>query len=240
MERSETILVVDDDREILDLIKDYLAGEGYQVAAAVNEHSARDLLRQQVFDLAVVDLGLPDGSGLALTRDIRATSSTAVIIPTGRGDPIDRVVGLEIGADDYMAKPVLLRELLARIRSVLRRAQPSRTQAARSEGEMLTFAEWTLDTVAWRLTSADGREFTLTTAEFNLLQVFLTHANRVLSRDQLLDLARGREAGPLDRSIDVLVGRLRRKIEQHPRAPTLIKTVHGGGYIFTARVKSRP
>jgi len=185
--------------------------------------------------LVILDLMLPGEDGLSLTRYLRAHSDVAIIILTGKGETVDRVVGLELGADDYLAKPFDLRELLARVRSVLRRAGAGHNQ--RSEGNVARFAGWQLDFSTRRLLSPKNVDTPLTTGEFDLLAVFVTHPNRVLSRDELLDLTRGRNAGPFDRAIDVQVGRLRQKIEPDAQHPTLIKTVRAAGYLFTPAVK---
>ncbi len=233
------ILLVEDDPDLSSTISDYLSDEGMEVERAPDGASARRRLARGGFDLVVVDLGLPDESGLDLTRHVRSTTQAGIVILTGRGDPVDRVVGLEVGADDYLGKPVHLRELLARIRSVLRRTTTSAGAPPAAGDTILAFAEWTLDCGRRKLMKTDGVDITLSAAEFELLRVLALHAQRVLSRDQLLDMTRHRSAGPFDRSIDVMVGKLRRKIEENPREPTLIKTVHGAGYVLAAPVVTR-
>lgn len=233
------ILLVEDDPDLSGTISDYLSDEGMDVERAADGASARRRLARGGFDLVIVDLGLPDESGLDLTRHVRSTTQAGIVILTGRGDPVDRVVGLEVGADDYLGKPVHLRELLARIRSVLRRTTASAGTPPATGDTILAFAEWTLDCGRRKLMKATGLDITLSAAEFELLRVLALHAQRVLSRDQLLDMTRHRSAGPFDRSIDVMVGKLRRKIEDNPREPTLIKTVHGAGYVLAAPVVSR-
>lgn len=233
------ILLVEDDPDLSSTIADYLSDEGMEVERAPDGASARRRLARGGFDLVVVDLGLPDESGLDLTRHVRSTTQAGIVILTGRGDPVDRVVGLEIGADDYLGKPVHLRELLARIRSVLRRTTTSAGTPPAAGDTILAFADWTLDCGRRKLMKTDGVDITLSAAEFELLRVLALHAQRVLSRDQLLDMTRHRSAGPFDRSIDVMVGKLRRKIEENPREPTLIKTVHGAGYVLAAPVVTR-
>jgi two-component system OmpR family response regulator len=197
----------------------------------------RRALSQSHVDLVILDLMLPGEDGLTLARSLRDESGIGIIILTGRGETVDRIIGLEMGADDYLPKPFHLRELLARVKSVLRRVQ-SRTgepsQTARSHAH---FAGWSLDLSSRELTSPVGQEVRLTTGEFDLLAAFVNNPNQVLSRDRLLDLARNREAGPFDRTIDVQVGRLRRKLEEDPQNPSLIKTVRGSGYIFTPNVE---
>jgi len=232
------ILVVDDQQEIRDVVQEYLTGEGFRVSTAHDGAGMRRVLSQSAADLVILDLMLPGEDGLTLARALRSQSGIGIIILTGRGETVDRIIGLEMGADDYLPKPFHLRELLARVKSVLRRVQ-SRTgvegspQPARSHAR---FAGWSLDLSSRELTSPAGEEVRLTTGEFDLLAAFVSNANQVLSRDRLLDLARNREAGPFDRTIDVQVGRLRRKLEDDPQNPTLIKTVRGSGYIFTPAV----
>jgi len=237
--RRPRILLVEDDLDLAVTIGDYLTEQGIEVARAADGAAARRHLARGGFDLVVVDLGLPDESGLDLTRHIRSTSRVGIVILTGRGDPVDRVVGLEIGADDYLGKPVHLRELLARIRSVLRRTSPDSRMLPAANDTILAFADWTLDCGRRRLVRSGGSAISLSAAEFELLRVLALHAQRVLSRDQLLDMTRNRSAGPLDRSIDVMVGKLRRKIEDNPREPSLIKTVYGAGYVLAASVVTR-
>ncbi len=241
MNAPSHILVVDDDREIRTLLSRYLAGQGYLTAVAADGREMREVLAARAIDLIVLDLMLPGEDGLALCRWIRAHSNVPVVMLTARGEDIDRIVGLEMGADDYLAKPFNPRELVARIHAVLRRTGRAsdwnaggaeRAAAADHQGERLTFAGWILDVGARRLTAPDGTLVPLSAGEFGLLAAFVSHPQRVLSRDRLLDLARGREAQPFDRSVDVQVGRLRRKIEQNPSEPQLIITVRGGGYMF--------
>ena len=237
MSRPEHLLVVDDDPEIRDLLARYLARNGYRVSVAGDADSLRRALAADRVDLVILDIMLPGRDGLDITRDLRASSAIPIIMLTARGEDTDRIVGLEIGADDYLAKPFNPRELLARIKTVLRRvsAAPARADAPRAK--RLRFAGWTLDLAARELSSADGVEVALTAGEFDLLAAFAEHPQHVLSRDRLLDLTRGRLAGPFDRSIDVQVGRLRRRIEADPREPKLVKTVRGGGYMFAVQVE---
>ncbi len=247
------ILLVDDDREIRTLLSRYLAGQGYRTSTAADGREMREALAGCAIDLIVLDLMLPGEDGLALCRWVRAQSNVPVIMLTARGEEIDRIVGLEMGADDYLAKPFNPRELVARIKAVLRRTGrasggtaggvsgvlsggASGGRAADEQGEIVKFAGWALDVAARRLTAPDGTLVPLSAGEFGLLAAFVSHPQRVLSRDRLLDLARGREALPFDRSIDVQVSRLRRKIEQNPSDPRLITTVRGGGYMFTPQV----
>ncbi len=234
---SPHLLIVDDDREIRDLLTRYLTRHGYRVTSARDGREMRKAIADWRIDLIVLDLMLPGEDGLTLCRELRANSDIPVIMLTAMGEETDRIVGLEMGADDYLAKPFNPRELVARIRSVLRRAQPARSLEPEPGREVLRFAGWTLDMAARRLTRADGETVALSSGEFDLLAAFAEHPRRVLSRDQLLDLTRGRTAGPFDRAIDIQVSRLRRKIEVDPKNPTLIKTVRGGGYMFTPEVE---
>src|SRR5579885_3351332 len=231
------ILVVDDQKEICEMVQDYLTSEGYRVSTAHDGPGMRRVLAQTAVDLVILDLMLPGEDGLTLARALREESNVGIIILTGRGETVDRIIGLEMGADDYLPKPFHLRELLARVKSVLRRVQTRSAEKAVPPRSRARFAGWHLDLSSRELWSPSGREVRLTTGEFDLLAAFVTNANQVLSRDRLLDLARNREAGPFDRTIDVQVGRLRRKIEDDPQRPTLIKTVRGGGYMFAAVVE---
>ena len=241
MEESPHVLVVDDDREIRDLLARFLAKHGLRVTAAANGAEMRAALADWRIDLVVLDIMMPGEDGLTLCRQLRAESSLPVIMLTAMGEEVDRIVGLEMGADDYLAKPFNPRELLARIKAVLRRAgEASPAAGDPTPGTVLVFAGWSLDLDRRQLSAADGVMVPLSGGEFDLLAAFATHPQRVLSRDQLLDLARGRDAQPFDRSIDVQVSRLRRKIEPDPKQPTLIKTVRSGGYIFTPSVEQRP
>lgn len=232
------ILVVDDQKEICDVVQEYLSGEGYRVSAAHDGAGMRRVLGQAQVDLVILDLMLPGEDGLTLARALRNEQpGIGIIILTGRGETVDRIIGLEMGADDYLPKPFHLRELLARVKSVLRRVHTRTGEAAPPGRSRARFAGWNLDLSSRELTSPGGEEVRLTTGEFDLLAAFVHNANQVLTRDRLLDLARNREAGPFDRTIDVQVGRLRRKLEDDPQNPTLIKTVRGSGYIFTPVVE---
>ena len=237
MDRPEHILIVDDDAEIRHLLRDYLTRNGMRADAVGDGRAMRTALSNGRYDLVILDLMLPGEDGLTLCRDLRARSNLPVIMLTARGEDMDRIVGLEMGADDYVPKPFNPRELLARIKAVLRRAQslPGGTFAA--DAKRLRFAGWTLDLSTRQLTSPQGVVTPLTSGEYRLLQVFLEHANRVLSREQLLDLTRGRDATPFDRSIDVQVGRLRRRLGDTGHEPTLIKTMRGEGYVLAVGVE---
>ena len=230
------LAVLDDEVDIPVLLANYLQAHGFRVTQV---HSGRDLLALMGSDppeLVLLDLGLPGEDGFAIARQLREHWHCGLVIVSGRGDAIDKVVGLEVGADDYVTKPFDLRELLARIKAVLRRLSPAdaagAAPAAPAEKVRVRFAGWQLDTAARALTDPQGAEVALTGGEFDLLTVFARHPGRVLSRDFLLERTRGREAGPFDRTIDVQVGRLRRKLETDPENPQIIKSVRGAGYIF--------
>src|SRR5437868_6767088 len=237
MSDTAHILVVDDQQEICDVVQEYLTGEGYRVSIAHEGSGMRRVLGQSHVDLVILDLMLPGEDGLTLARELRSESGIGIIILTGRSETVDRIIGLEMGADDYLPKPFHLRELLARVKSVLRRVQTRTSESQPGVRTHARFAAWSLDLSSRELVSPGGEEVRLTTGEFDLLSAFVNNANQVLSRDRLLDLARNREAGPFDRTIDVQVGRLRRKLEDDPQNPSLIKTVRGSGYIFTPTVE---
>lgn len=229
------LLIVDDDPEIRALIVRYFGGHGFRVSAANDGAAMRTTIAKQAVDLILLDLGLSGEDGLELTRYLRAHWTGAIVIVTGRGESVDKVVGLELGADDYVAKPFDLRELLARVRSVLRRIAPPRARS--TDANAMEFAGFRFDAQMRSLQGRDGDLIQLTTGEYDLLVAFLSAPGRVLSRDQLVSQLHGHEAGPFDRSIDVQVGRLRRKIERDAANPELIKSVRGAGYVFTPRVQ---
>ncbi len=233
---SPHLLVVDDDAEILALIERYFGNQGFRVSRASNGAEMREHIAREAIDVVLLDLGLPGEDGFDLTRYLRAHWRGALIIVSGRGDSIDRVVGLELGADDYVTKPFDLRELLARVRSVLRRAVQE-NDSADDGGECLAFDGFRLNVRARSLVGADGSVIALTSGEYSLLHALVKAPNRVLSRDELMSHLHGRDAGPYDRAIDVQIGRLRRKIEKDPAQPELIKSVRGAGYLFSARVR---
>ena len=230
------VLVVDDDVEICRLISRYLEANGFQVSVAGDGAQLRTALRDNQVDLMLLDLGLPDEDGLSLLRQFQRDWHGPVIVVSGRGEAIERIVGLELGADDYISKPFELRELLARVRSVLRRVQPSRPKGAESADGRLEFDGLQLDLLARRLVGRDGKDIALTAGEFDLLCALLERPNQVQSRDQLMNCLHGRDAGPFDRAVDVQVGRLRRKLEVDPSEPRLIKAVRGAGYLITVPV----
>ncbi len=236
-EHKDHILVVDDDAEIRQLLKIYLEKHGLRASTAENGTAMWDVLNNSGIDLIVLDLMMPGEDGLGLCRKLRVDSQMPVIMLTALGEETDRIVGLEMGADDYLAKPFNPRELLARINSVLRRAHSLPTNEKQTEPRgLLHFAGLTLDTVARHLISIDGVVVPLSGGEYRLLRVFLDRPNRVMSRDQLLELVSGKEAVPYDRSIDVQVGRLRKRLGEDSREPQLIKTVRSAGYVFTAKI----
>jgi len=238
MTSTPHVLIVDDEPAIGDMIRNYLERHGFRVSIACDGAGLRKAMAESPVDLVLLDLGLPGEDGLALTRHIRSRSNVGVIIVTGSGESVDRVVGLELGADDFVAKPFDLRELLARIRSVMRRtANPVDAPSEAAADAELRFAGWRLNTQSRRLFSPLGDEVTLTTGEYDLLHAFTANPNKVLSRDQLLQATRNRDAAPYDRAIDMQVTRLRRKIEEDPDHPVLIKSVRGAGYLFTASIE---
>lgn len=236
MDLEAHILVVDDDSQVRQLIGRFLRENGYRVSGARDGREMRETLGSAAIDLIILDLMLPGTSGLELCRELRTTSSIPIIMLTAKGEDTDRIVGLEVGADDYLPKPFNPRELLARIRAVLRRAalqQPGEPP----RGRLIAFGGWTLDTLRREVTSADGVVVDLSGGEYDVLIAFVEHPNRILTRDQLLELARNRASNAFDRSIDVQISRIRRKLEGDRNAPPLIKTVRGAGYIFLPTVK---
>ena len=244
------VLVVDDEAEVRDLLQEYLSGQNYDVSTADSIQAARAVLdaakNNNPVELVILDLKMPGENGLVLARELRDCGGVAVIMLTASGETIDRIVGLEVGADDYLAKPFDPRELLARIRSVLRRLGAG-TRAASSAGDILSghgasgsqawvrFGRCLIDLEARRLFEPDGTEIPITAMQFSLMEVFLSNPNRVLSRDRLLEHEHKRGDEPFDRSIDIRVARLRRKIKENPEKPQTIKTVHGMGYVFVPK-----
>jgi two-component system, OmpR family, response regulator len=239
MEPSPHILVIDDHREIRDLLSRYPARHGFRVSAAESAAKARRLLEASAIDLVVLDIMMPGEDGLSLCRQLRTTTDLPVIMLTAMAEDTDRVVGLEMGADDYVVKPFNPRELLARIKAVLRRANSLPRQRPSSRSDTIRFGHWQLNVARRELVGEDGVAIPLSTTEFLLLGALLDHPKIVLNRDQLLDLTRGRSANVFDRSIDNQVSRLRKKIEADPKEPSLIKTVWGGGYMLAAEVERR-
>ena len=237
MDALDHILIVDDDAEIRSLLGTYLTRNGLKATAVADGNGMWRALDAGHVDLVVLDLMLPGDDGLTLCRKLRARSELPVIMLTARGDETDRIIGLEMGADDYLPKPFSARELLARIKVVLKRVRSLPPNMRPDDSAHLSFAGWTLDTVHRHLVSPDGVATSLSGAEYRLLRIFLAHPNRVLNRDQLVDLTQGREADPLDRSIDVQVSRLRHRLGDDPKDPQLIKTVRGEGYVLAVPVE---
>ena len=236
MQRTPHILIVDDDAEIRDLVARFLKKHDIRVDTAADGRAMRKLMESAAFDLIVLDVMMPGEDGLSLCRRLRVETTIPVIMLTALGEDTDRIIGLEMGADDYLAKPFNPRELLARIKAVLRRSAAASQPVDEESGQRLTFDGWTLDLAKRELRAPDGALVALTSGEFDLLAAFAERPKRVLNRDQLLDLTRGRAASAFDRSIDVQLSRLRRKIEADSKDPDLIKTVRGDGYIFTRDV----
>ena len=240
MEAQDHILIVDDDAEIRSLLCDYLRKNGYRASVAADGKAMWTALARGKVDLIVLDLMLPGEDGLTLCRDLRAKSDTPVIMLTARGEETDRIVGLEMGADDYLGKPFSPRELLARVKSVLRRYRSLPRSLRADDARRIAFAGWRLDVAARHLLSPEGVVTPLSGAELQLLKIFLSHPNRVLSRDQLMVLAKGREADPTDRTIDIQVSRLRHRLGDDPADPKIIKTVRGEGYVLATAVELDP
>ena len=234
---SPNILVVEDDRETRSLIAKYLRGNGCNVSGATDGREMARAMADHRVDLLILDVMLPGEDGLSLCRKVRAESQTPIIMLTARGEDIDRILGLEMGADDYLAKPFNPRELLARIRAVLRRTGDAEDRSPENAAKTYSFSGWVLETARRRLADPSGVEVAITGGEYDLLVALLDRPNRVLTRDMLLDLLRGRHAGPFDRAIDVAVSRLRRKLEDDGRHAQLIKTVRGGGYVLSTPVE---
>ena len=236
MDTPNKILIVDDDREIRTLLADYLDSNGYSTVTAADGRAMATALEANKIDLIVLDLNLPGDDGLTLCRNLRAKSAMPVIMLTARSEALDRIIGLEMGADDYLSKPFEPRELLARIRSVLRRAHSPAHNGTNNTVQRLKFGDWTLDITARHLISPQGLVIALSGAEFRMLEIFLEHPNRVLNRDQLLNIMHGRDADPFDRSIDIQISRLRQKLGEDARSPQVIKTVRNGGYVLSVTV----
>jgi two-component system OmpR family response regulator len=239
MDTPDHILLVDDDRQLLDLLAPYLQGCGLRVSTAGNATQTRTALASARIDLIVLDVMLPGEDGLSLCRDLRVRAATPIpiLMLTARSEEADRIVGLEMGADDYLTKPFAARELLARIRAVLRRTRmlPPHLQPVH-QARQLRFGDWRVDTTARHLLDAQGTLVPLTGGEYRLLRVLMDHPQRVLNRDQLLNLTQGRDADPFDRSIDLLISRLRQRLREDSREPRYIKTVRNEGYVFCAEV----
>lgn len=239
MTQSQHIIIVDDEAPAREMVGDYLKMHGFSVTLCDGGKSLRDVIKTNVPDLVVLDLNMPEEDGLSIIRDLKSRINVPVIMLTATASPIDRVVGLELGADDYIAKPCELRELMARIRSVLRRSAPARAAApeapaAKADKEQLVrFGTKWLDLEAQALRDDEGNEHPLTASEFGLLKVFAANPKRVLSRERLLELANARDAEAFDRAVDLRIMRIRRKIEIDPTKPAVIRTIRGGGYLFS-------
>ncbi len=235
--RQEHLLVVDDDGRIRQMLARYFEDEGYRVTTVADGKAMREAMARAAADLVLLDLMLgPGESGLDLARDLRSRSDIPIIMLTGRDDVVDRIVGLEVGADDYIAKPFHLREVLARIKTVLRRrAKPDRPSDSGLADQLIRFDGWELDLDRRRLVRPEGTEVVLTTGEFDILAVMARHPGRVFSRDMLMDLTRGRQLEAFDRTIDAQIARLRKKVETDAKNPSLVKSVRGVGYVFTGK-----
>ena len=239
MDKPDSILIVDDDPEIRRLLVDYLARNSFDAYAARDGREMWQALERHAIDLVVLDLMLPDTDGLTLCRDLRAKSSLPVLILTARGEETDRIIGIEMGADDYLVKPFNPRELLARIKSILRRTRALPPNLRPEQARYLSFSGWTLDTASRLLSAPDGVATPLSGGEYRLLRILLDHPNRVLNRDQLTELIHGREAEAYDRAIDVQISRLRQRLRDDSREPELIKTVRGEGDVLAPTIEAR-
>ncbi|KUM04414.1 response regulator [Chromobacterium subtsugae] len=235
MSQASRLLIVDDDPDLRDLLSDYLSRQGMVVAAVGDGDAMNRILAEQSFDILILDLMLPGTDGLTLCRDLRSRSSIPILMLTARGDELDRIIGLEMGADDYLPKPFNPRELLARVRSILRRVEEKRSNSALRS---LQFAEWRLELGAQHLVDSGGVVTPLSGGEFKLMQALAENPQRVMSRDQLMEAMNGKEAGPFDRTVDVMIGRLRRRLGDDAREPLLIKTIRSGGYMLACEVVS--
>ncbi len=239
MTQSQHIIIVDDEAPAREMVGDYLKMHGFTVTLCDGGKSLRGAIETGLPDLVVLDLNMPEEDGLSIIRDLKSRSNVPVIMLTATASPIDRVVGLELGADDYVAKPCELRELMARIRSVLRRSTPAKAApaapeaAAKAKDQLVRFGTKWLDLEAQALRDDEGNEHPLTASEFSLLKVFAANPKRVLSRERLLELANARDAEAFDRAVDLRIMRIRRKIEPDPTKPAVIRTIRGGGYLFS-------
>lgn len=239
--QTGSILIVDDNEKIRNMLHGYFESEGFDVAAVASGSEMHRTMAVQSVDLILLDIGLPGEDGLALARELRSKSGVGIIMLTGRSDLVDRIVGIEVGADDYIGKPFHLREVLARVKAVLRRVRGNEATGRPTEegmsGPGVSFGQWQLYLDRRCLIDGDGTEIVLTSGEFDMLAALVRHPGRVLSRDQLMDLTRGRSWAAEDRTIDAQISRLRKKIELDPKRPAIIKSVRGVGYVFAAKVK---
>ena len=228
-----SVLICDDERDLREMLQEYLQKRGFSVRLAANAAELRDQIAEEAPDIVILDINMPGEDGLSALRGIRSDGDLPVVMLTAAGETVDRIVGLEMGADDYLGKPVDLRELEARLKAVLRRRSGPAPAAETANGAMTAqFGDFTLDLDSTKLFSADGDEVPLTAMEFRLLKLFAENKSRVLNRDQILEQAHDRSWDPFDRSIDIRISRLRRKIEKNPQKPSVIRTVRGIGYIF--------
>jgi DNA-binding response OmpR family regulator len=234
MSEQPRILVVDDDADLRWMVNKYLSKHEYSVTLAEDGEKMREVLERESFDLAILDINLPGEDGLSLARYLRGNHDIGIIMLSAAAEVFDRIVGLEMGADDYVTKPFEPRELLARVKSVLRRVQNTAEASADGTAKLVKFGEFSLDLDAHQLLDQENQAVSLTSMEFDLLKAFAENPNKVLSRDQLLNLSHNRDWDPFDRSIDIRITRLRRKIEKEPSRPQIIKTVRGAGYIFVS------
>ena len=239
MDKEQQILVCDDELDVRDMLREYMTKRGYKVSTAANGNELRAILESNNIDLAVLDINMPGEDGLSVLRSLRSNSQTPVIMLTAAGEVVDRIIGLEMGADDYLGKPVDLRELEARIKAVLRRRSATEANGGSTatgdsvaSASIAYFGEYVLEIEAAKLRDGDGNEVPLTAMEFSLLKVFARNKGRVLNRDQILEQAHDRSWDPFDRSIDIRISRLRRKIETNPEKPAIIRTVRGIGYVY--------
>ncbi len=226
------ILVCDDEIDVREMLQEYLSKRGYRVSAASGGEELRAIVSAETVDVMIMDINMPKEDGLSILRSLRPENTTPVIMLTAAGDVVDRIIGLEMGADDYLGKPVDLRELEARIKAILRRGAIAETVSSASDGDGTRFGDFTLDKEAAKLLASDGSEVPLTAMEYRLLKVFAENKGRVLNRDQLLEQAHDRSWDPFDRSIDIRISRLRRKLETNPEKPEVIRTVRGIGYVY--------
>ena len=239
---NRTVLAVDDDPKILTVVSEYLTEDGYKVHTATSGKEALEKIKAHDISYVLLDLVLPDMDGLSVMREIQANTNIPVIVVSGKGDATDKIVGLELGADDYVSKPFHLRELVARIKSVLRRSEQEQPQPEAEKGEesrIIEFDGWVMDTAKFELKSPKDKSVKLTTSEFQLLQTLAEAGNRVMSRERLFEITRNDNYDSFDRAIDIQIGRLRKKLDDDPRDPHYIKTVRGIGYMFVADVKKR-
>lgn len=242
MSNKDLVLVVDDERDMRDMVCRALQKEGFRTVEAGNGADMRTALKRRDINLVLLDIMLPDTDGFSLAREIRQTSDIPIMMLTGRDDVVDKVAGLEIGADDYITKPFHARELTARVKTILRRSSGgdgSPVKKDQSPGKQAVFDGWALDLGAFKLVSPEGEDVGLTSYEFQVLSVLVTNAKRILSRDQIMDMVAEREWNPYDRSIDVLIGKIRKKLSDDPAQPKFVKTVRGLGYMFVADVSMK-